>query len=57
MNDPKQLVPSQNRLGETPIWSPEEAALYWVDWGSGPVCRYDPATRKYTTFPVYVPVM
>ncbi len=56
MNDPKQLVPSQNRLGETPTWSPEEAALYWVDWGSGPVCRYQPETRKYTTFPVDVPV-
>jgi sugar lactone lactonase YvrE len=56
MKDPKQIVSSQNRLGETPIWSPEEAALYWVDWGSGPVCRYDPTTEEYTTFAMEVPV-
>ena len=56
MNEPEQLVPSQNKLGETPIWSPEENALYWVDWASGPTCWFEPATRKFTTFPVSLPV-
>jgi sugar lactone lactonase YvrE len=56
MNKPEQLVPSHNRLGETPIWSPEEKALYWVDWGGGPTCRYTPATGELERFPVPVPV-
>ena len=43
-------------LGETPIWDPEENALYWVDWGGEPTCRFEPATGKFTTFPVSVPV-
>lgn len=56
MNEPEQIVTSQNRLGETPIWDPEENALYWVDWGGGPTCRFEPATGKFTTFPVALPV-
>lgn len=56
MNEPEQLVPSQNKLGETPIWAPKENALYWVDWASGPTCRFEPATGKFTTFPVSLPV-
>jgi len=56
MNTPEQLVSAQNRLGETPIWEPGENALYWVDWGGLPTCRVEPATGKFTTFPVSVPV-
>lgn len=56
MNEPEHLVPAQNQLGETPIWASEEKALYWVDWGGGPICRFEPATGKFTTFPVSVPV-
>jgi sugar lactone lactonase YvrE len=56
MNIPEQLVPAQNRLGETPIWDPGEKALYWVDWGGLPTCRFDPATKSFATFPVSLPV-
>jgi sugar lactone lactonase YvrE len=56
MNEPKQLVSAQNRLGETPIWEPEENALYWVDWGGLPTCRFEPETGKFTAYPVTVPV-
>ena len=56
MNELKQVVSAQNRLGETPIWSPEEHALYWVDWGGLPTCRFDPVSGKNTTFPVNLPV-
>jgi sugar lactone lactonase YvrE len=56
MNEPEHLVPAQNRLGETPIWAPEENALYWVDWGGGPTCRFEPGTGAFTTFPVSLPV-
>jgi sugar lactone lactonase YvrE len=56
MNEPEHLVPAQNQLGETPIWNPDEAALYWVDWGGGPICRLELETGEFTTFPVSVPV-
>ncbi len=56
MYEIKRVVPAQNRLGETPIWDPEENALYWVDWGGLPTWRYDPAIGQSTTFPVDLPV-
>jgi sugar lactone lactonase YvrE len=56
MYKPEHLLPAQNKLGETPIWSPHENALYWVEWGSGPICKYEPATGKYETFPIDLPV-
>ena len=56
MNEPEHLLTARNKLGETPIWSPEENALYWVDWGNGPICKYEPATGKYETFPINLPV-
>jgi sugar lactone lactonase YvrE len=56
MTEPKQIVSAQNRLGETPIWDPEENALYWVDWGGLPTCRFELNSGKFTTFPVDLPV-
>jgi sugar lactone lactonase YvrE len=56
MNEPEHLVPAHNKLGETPIWEPEEKALYWVDWGGQPTCRYELATGQFSTFPVSQPV-
>jgi sugar lactone lactonase YvrE len=56
MIKPQPLVRSQNRLGETPIWDPDDQALYWVDWGGLPTCRYHPSTGEFKTFPVDLPV-
>ena len=56
MNEIEHVLSSQNKLGETPIWSPEENALYWVDWGGRPTCRFEPATGESITFPVSLPV-
>lgn len=56
MNEIEHILSSQNRLGETPIWSPEENALYWVDWGGQPTCRFEPDTGQFRTFPVNLPV-
>ena len=56
MIEPKHLLPVQNKLGETPIWVPEENALYWVDWGGRPTCRFEPATSNFVTFAANVPV-
>jgi len=56
MNEPEHLLQAQNRLGETPIWDQKENALYWVDWGGRPTCRYEPANGDFTTFSVSLPV-
>ncbi|MGB6848593.1 MAG: SMP-30/gluconolactonase/LRE family protein, partial [Thermoanaerobaculia bacterium] len=56
MNEPEHLLRVQNRLGETPIWAPEENALYWVDWGGLPTCRFEPSTSQFSTFPTSLPV-
>jgi sugar lactone lactonase YvrE len=56
MNEIEHVLSSQNKLGETPIWSPQENALYWVDWGGRPTSRFEPATGKFSTFPVSLPV-
>jgi sugar lactone lactonase YvrE len=56
MNEPSHYLTVQNQLGETPIWEQNEKALYWVDWGGGPICRLEPETGEVTTFPVNIPV-
>jgi sugar lactone lactonase YvrE len=56
MNEPEQLVHSQNRLGETPIWVPEEHAIYWVDWGGLSTCRFRINSGEFNTYPVSIPV-
>lgn len=56
MNTPEHFLATQNQLGETPIWSPEEEALYWVDWGGQPTCRYDFRTGELTSFSVDLPI-
>ncbi len=56
MNQPEHFLKAQNQLGETPIWVPEENALYWVDWGGGPVCRVELSTGQLSRFAVDLPV-
>jgi hypothetical protein len=41
-----------NILGECPIWSPEEGALYWVDILGRAVHRFAPASGERRTWPV-----
>jgi sugar lactone lactonase YvrE len=36
----EQLFAAGNQLGESPVWSPEEGALYWVDIPKGLIRRY-----------------
>jgi L-arabinonolactonase len=36
----EQVLPAGNQLGESPVWSPEEGALYWVDIPKGLIRRY-----------------
>ena len=39
-------------LGESPLWSPDEAALYWVDINNPTVHRLDPATGERRRWPI-----
>lgn len=46
------LVHSQNKLGEGPLWHPDEETLYWVDIHQNKVEKYHPSsgTRKTIHF-------
>ena len=46
------VLSSQNALGEGPLWSAEEKALYWVDIYRKTISRYWPASGKQETFSV-----
>ncbi|NLG98989.1 MAG: SMP-30/gluconolactonase/LRE family protein [Chloroflexi bacterium] len=37
----EHLVASQSKLGEGPVWHPQEQALYWLDILQGRLHRYD----------------
>ena len=38
------ILPLGQQLGESPVWSVEEQALYWVDSRAPTIHRLDPAT-------------
>ncbi len=45
-----------NEVGETPIWIPEEQALYWIDIEGIEIQRLDPATGEVESWTPPVPV-
>jgi sugar lactone lactonase YvrE len=46
------VLACQNRLGEGPIWSIEEQALYWVDIVAPAVHRFRPADGAHDQWPM-----
>lgn len=46
------VLACQNRLGEGPIWSIEEQALYWVDIVAPAVHRFRPADGAHDAWPM-----
>jgi sugar lactone lactonase YvrE len=56
MSQVDHVLTVQNQLGEGPIWSPDEQALYWVDILKHRVYRFYPATGKQETFEMALPV-
>lgn len=46
------VVPGRNRLGESPVWSVREGALYWVDSRAPAVYRLDPASGVVRSCPL-----
>jgi sugar lactone lactonase YvrE len=56
MNHIEHYLPMQHELGETPVWVPEERALYWVDIGQHKIYRIDTSTGEYQSFEPEMPV-
>jgi len=46
------VYPSQNILGEGPLWNVKEQAIYWVDIIGKKIQRYFPESQKYEVFDV-----
>lgn len=46
MNEAELILDAKSRLGEGPVWHPEEQVLYWVDIESKRLHRFDPATGE-----------
>jgi len=44
------LIKAGSRLGEGPLWHPDEQALYWVDIHQARIERYHPASGERDTF-------
>ena len=48
-----RVVDVQNHLGETPIWSPAEQSLYWINCEKpAQIHRWSPATSKHDIWPM-----
>ena len=56
MSTLEHFLAVQNEMGETPIWIPEEHALYWVDIPQHCIYRYDAVQREYESFFPDLPV-
>ena len=50
MSSAEHYLAVQNELGETPIWVPEEKALYWVDIAKHMIYRIDFTTAELESF-------
>ena len=49
MNDVTVAYDANNHLGETPIWSQEDQALWWVNCEKPPeIHRWSPATGEHS---------
>jgi len=44
------LVKTRCKLGESPVWSTREHALYWTDIDEQLIFRFDPQTRHFSSF-------
>jgi len=44
MSEVEHLIATQDEVGETPIWIPNEGAMYWIDLEGARVHRYDPVS-------------
>ena len=56
MTQVEHFLTTKNKLGEGPLWHPEEELLYWVDIEGEYFHRYSPETGKGDTVPVGQPI-
>ena len=56
MNQVERVLSVKNKLGEGPLWHPEEQALYWVNIEQHCFHRLVPATGQHEIFAVGLPV-
>ena len=56
MSEVEHLIAVQDEVGETPIWIPDEQAMYWIDLEGSAVHRYDPAGGERKDWALDVPV-
>ena len=49
---PTCVLDAKASLGESPVWSVAEQALYWVDINAPSLNRFDPATGRNVTMPM-----
>lgn len=47
MSEPVPVVKNNAILGESPLWSPDEGAFYWVDIQNPTIHRFNPATGEH----------
>ena len=46
MSEVEHLIVVQDEVGETPIWIPDQQAMYWIDLEGSAVHRYEPASGE-----------
>jgi L-arabinonolactonase len=56
MKNLEHLLPVQNQVGESPLWIPEQQALYWIDIEGQLVFKYKPATQDLERIKVDFPI-
>ncbi len=49
------VVKAEAIVGESPLWSPLERVLYWVDITGQKIHRFNPRTAKNDTFALPIP--
>jgi len=54
--EPVNVYPSQNIVGEGPLWNTKEKAIYWLDIDGKKIQRFYPETRKYESFDMPVKI-
>ncbi len=54
--EPRVFIESRNKIGESPVWDPREAALYWVDVEGCAIHRWRDDDAKLRAWEVGEPV-
>jgi sugar lactone lactonase YvrE len=56
MDEAQHLLAVRNVAGESPIWAPEERAVYWVDCEGSLLFRLDTVSGQHRAFQAELPV-